>query len=89
MKEEKNDGTDMSAEGLKHFDHLAKQLSAAHTGAAAANINIGDLCKQYHKIQPTLKAVLPFVKLIPKVGKTAAQAIEFLMGIAGMTCPIN
>jgi len=88
MNEEKNDGMDISAEGMKHFDHLAKQLSEAHTGAAA-NVNIGDLCKQYHKIQPTLKAVLPFVKLIPKVGKTAAQAIEFLMGIADMSCPID
>lgn len=73
---------------MKHFDHLAKQLSAAHTGAAAG-VNIGDLCKQYHKIQPTLKLLLPFVKLIPKVGKTAAQAIEFLMGIADMSCPIE
>lgn len=89
MSEEKNDGMNISSADMKHFDHLASQLSKARAGGETAKVGIGDLCKQYHKIQPTLKKVLPFIKLIPKIGKTAAEAIEFLMGIADMACPIE
>ena len=89
MSEEKNDGTEISEEGLKHFEHLASQLSKARAGGEGAKVGIGDLCRQYHKIAPTLKKVLPFIRFIPKIGKTAAEAIEFLMVIADMTCPVE
>jgi hypothetical protein len=88
MSKEKNDGT-VSAADLKHFDQLAHELSAAKTGSSAvAKAGIGDLCQKYHKIEPILRKVLPFIRLIPKIGKTAAEAIEFLMGIADMACPV-
>ncbi len=87
MSKEKNDGA-ISATDMKHFEQLAHELSAAKASSLTASGGIGDLCKQYHKIEPILKKVLPFVRLIPKVGKTAADAIEFLMGIADIACPV-
>jgi hypothetical protein len=87
MSKEKNDGT-VSATDMKHFEQLAHELSAAKASSAVAKVGIGDLCKQYHKIEPILKKVLPFIRLIPKIGKTAADAIEFLMGIADIACPV-
>ena len=89
MNQEKNDGLNISAEDMKHFERLASELSEAQATRSTAKAGLGDLCKKYHKIEPTLKKVLPFIRLIPKIGKTAAEAIEFLMGIADMACPID
>jgi hypothetical protein len=87
MSKEKNDGN-ISAADMKHFEQLASELKIAKASSAVAKVGIGDLCKQYHTIEPVLKKVLPFIRLIPKIGKTAAEAIEFLMGIADMACPV-
>jgi hypothetical protein len=89
MNKEKNDGLNISEADMKHFEHLASELSKARASSATAKVGIGDLCKQYHKIEPILKKVVPFIRLIPKIGKTAAEAIEFLMGIADIACPID
>ncbi len=59
MTKEKNDGLNISEEGMKDFERLASELSKAREGSAAAKVGIGDLCKQYHKIEPILKKVPP------------------------------
>ena len=89
MNKEKDDELNISAEDMKHFERLAGELSGTRAGGVTAKVAIGDLCKKYHKIEPTLKKVLPIIRLIPKIGKTAAEAIEFLMGIADVACPID
>ncbi len=91
MNQEKNDEMNFSAEDKKHFDNLESEIKKARIGegGATAKLDVGDLCKQYHKIEPALKKALPFIKWIPKYGKTIATALEFLMGIADSACPVD
>jgi hypothetical protein len=89
MTKDKKETFSVSAADIKHFEQLADELKAAKASSLTAAGGIGDLCAKYHKIEPILKKVLPFIRLIPKIGKTAADAIEFLMGIADMACPVN
>lgn len=88
MNKEKNDELKLSVEDTKLFEQLENELSVTR-GSKAAEAGIGDLCQQYRKIEPILKKVLPIIRLIPKFGKTVADAIEFLMQIANMACPVQ
>jgi len=38
-----------------------------------------DVCGTYKKVKPVLQGIVPFLKLIPNIGKPAAKAIETLM----------
>lgn len=46
-----------------------------------------DICGIYKKVKPILNGVLPFLKLIPVIGTTAAAAITALMAVLDQTCP--
>lgn len=90
MNQEKQNDLNLTAAEMKHFEKLENELNEAgvKTGkAAAAKLDVGELCKQYQKVRGTLLIALPFIKKIPKFGAPVATAIELLMGIADMACP--
>jgi hypothetical protein len=45
-----------------------------------------DICGTYKKVKPILQGILPFLKLIPNIGKPAAKAIEALMAALDAFC---
>ncbi|MGO4880175.1 MAG: hypothetical protein ACLP59_05060 [Bryobacteraceae bacterium] len=45
-----------------------------------------DLCGIYKKVKPILSGILPFIKLIPVWGATAAAAIQALMDFLDGVC---
>lgn len=55
--------------------------SGAHVTAAPV-----DICGTYKKVKPILQGILPFLKLIPNIGKPAAKAIEALMAALDAFC---
>ena len=84
MNTEKNDDLKLSsADQAKRFEQLENELSKTTAD------DVGNLCELYHKIKPFLQDVLPIIRLIPVYGKTIADAIEFLMKIADMACPVG
>lgn len=84
-----HENLNFTAAEMKHFDNLASEMKKAGvgTGGAAAKLDVGELCKQYHKVRGVLLIALPFIKKIPGVGAAVGTAIELLMGIADMACP--
>lgn len=61
------------------------RLTAATTKAA---LESGDLCEKYRAIREPLKILVKLLRKIPKIGPKAADAIEFLMGLADAVCPV-
>lgn len=45
-----------------------------------------DVCGIYAKAKPILQGILPFIRLIPRIGKPAAKAIEALMAALDSFC---
>jgi hypothetical protein len=60
-----------------------RESSTAAADVTAAPI---DICGTYKKVKPILQGILPFLKLIPNIGKPAAKAIEALMGVLDAFC---
>ena len=53
--------------------------------AAAASV---DLCGTYKKVKPILEGLLPFLALIPNIGKAVVAALKVLMAALDSHCPI-
>ncbi len=75
-----------SGEGDAFSMALAEFEDAAPVavGVAAGPV---DICSIYKKVKPILTGILPFLALIPKVGKPAAAAIKALMAALDTICP--
>jgi hypothetical protein len=78
--------TKEEAEALARIDAELKGGSAALAGAEA--LDLGELCKKYHAIRGSLETLIKLVKKIPGVGAKIAAALEFLMGLADIACPV-
>lgn len=57
-------------------------------GARGGRGNLGDLCKKYSSVRPMLQIALPLIGRLPIVGKKVVDAVQFLMGIADVACPM-
>jgi hypothetical protein len=61
-------------------------LESFREGAADVTAAPIDICGTYKKVKPILQGILPFLKLIPNIGKPAAKAIEALMAALNEFC---
>ncbi|MBC8029930.1 MAG: hypothetical protein H7Z16_07450 [Pyrinomonadaceae bacterium] len=79
-------------DAVDRIDAELKGLSARGKGganvASFSSIDAGDLCEKYHAIKGWLRILVKVIRKIPKIGDKAADAIEFLMGLADMACPV-
>jgi len=50
--------------------------------------DVGDLCKKYHDLRASLLILVKILKKIPVFGEKAAAALEFLMSVADVLCPV-
>jgi len=75
---------------------LSKEETAALESIDAAlsrtsgteGLDLGDLCKKYQAIRGPLELLIKIVKKIPGIGARVAAALEFLMGLADIACPV-
>ena len=68
---------------------VTPELSAAIAAApelGAAAIAAADICGIYGKVKPVLNGVLPFLSLIPGIGKAVGAAIQALMAVLDTSC---
>jgi uncharacterized protein (DUF1684 family) len=72
------------------LDQIAATVGGAQAvaGADALHFDLGDLCKKYQAIKASLEILLKFIKKIPVYGAKIAAAIEFLMSLADIACPV-
>ena len=75
---------EMSSENMKELEKIVHELDETSFAKSAEG---ADLCGEYKKIKPIIEKALPFIRLIPKVGKQIANIIEMLMRIADNFCP--
>jgi hypothetical protein len=73
---------------LDQIDTELRGLSVRVTGAKASALDIGDLCKKYQAIRGALVILVKIAKKIPKIGEKVAAALEFLMSLADIACPV-
>jgi hypothetical protein len=66
------------------MDAISEFEASGLTAAAAATAP--DICAIYKKVKPILNGILPFIKLIPVFGATAAAAITALMAVLDGVC---
>ena len=72
---------------MTHDDAFMKALAAFEQGEARpAAMSPVDLCSVYAKVKPVLQGILPFIELIPRIGKPAAAAIKALMAGLDSLC---
>ena len=69
-------------------DDFMRALAAFQepTFAAESASTTVDVCGEYKKVKPILQGILPFLSLIPKIGKPAAAAIKSLMAGVDTFC---
>jgi hypothetical protein len=65
------------------FMDAIREFEASGLAGAAAGL---DICAIYKKVKPILNGILPFLKLIPVFGATAAAAITALMTVLDGVC---
>jgi hypothetical protein len=65
------------------------QALAAFEQESAAAVPAIDVCGVYKKVRPILQGILPFIGLIPTIGKPAAAAIQALMAGLDSFCGIS
>lgn len=58
-------------------------------GATRGLPDLGELCSRYRALRPSLEILLRLLRRLPGVGSRAAAALEFLMGIADVACPVK
>ena len=69
------------------LDRIADELK--FPGATATtHFDRGELCKKYQQLKGSLKILVEFVKKIPGIGAKVAAALEFLMTLADLACPV-
>lgn len=73
---------------LERIDATVRGSVTRAGGAEAAALDLGDLCKKYQAIRGSLEILVKLVKKIPGIGAKIAAAIEFLMGLADIACPV-
>ena len=61
----------------------------AEPGSAAVTAAAIDVCGTYKKVRPILKGLLPFLALIPNIGKAIAAALTALMTALDKHCGIS
>lgn len=61
-----------------------EDFKTANLNPQAASV---DVCGVYNKVKPILSGILPFLKLIPVVGATVAEAVTLLMSVLDKICP--
>lgn len=71
---------------LEQIDEITSPQGT--TGTRAAALEVGDLCEKYKAIKGALKILVGILRRLGPVGKKAADAIEFLMGLADIACPV-
>ena len=69
----------------KTFEAAIKEFEASGFSVEAAAA--ADFCTVYKKVEPIIKGILPFLKLIPVWGATAAAAIEAFLAALDKLCP--
>lgn len=69
----------------EQFMEALSNFEQTGVGAAAAGL---DICGTYKKVKPVLQGVVPFIKLIPRIGPPAAKAIESLMAALDAFCNV-
>jgi hypothetical protein len=75
----------LSREETDALERLDAELKG---GAVKASDDVGDLCKKYRALRPTLEILVRLVRRIPRIGERIAAALEFLMGLADTACPV-
>ncbi len=75
--------TAITQEEQQFMDALAA-FEQSGTDTTAASV---DVCGTYKKVKPILQGILPFIALIPGIGKAAAAAITALMLALDSFCP--
>jgi len=68
-------------------ESFMQALSTFEQGGADEVAGASDLCGTYRKVRPILKRILPFIELIPRIGKPAAAAITELIAALDGLCP--
>jgi hypothetical protein len=81
-KERRPQGGEMTDEA---FVQAIEDFKATKTNA----LGVGDICTVYKVVKPILSGVLPFLKLIPKIGETIAEALTALMAALDKFCPTS
>lgn len=75
----------LSEEERKALEDLG-QLGATRTRGLP---NLVELCQKYQEMRPSLEILARLIRRIPGIGGKAADAIEFLMGIADVACAVG
>lgn len=70
----------------KAFLEAIREFEASGVATSVKTGSV-DICAIYKKVKPILTAILPFIKLIPVWGATAATAIGALMTVLDGLCP--
>jgi hypothetical protein len=82
----------LSTEENAALDRIDAELAgtsvSARAGAKAEALDIGDLCKKYQAIRSSLEILVKIVKKIPGIGGKIGAALEFLMSLADIACPV-
>ncbi len=88
MGQELNLTTEETA-ALNRIDTELKGSAVRATAEAKeAALDIGELCKKYQAIRGSLEILVKIVKKIPGIGGKIGAALEFLMGLADIACPV-
>ncbi len=82
----------LTKEETAALDRIDAELKGSSTtrGMAktkAAALDVGDLCEKYKAIKGALRILVKVLRKLGTVGNKAADAIEFLMGLADIACP--
>lgn len=79
----------LTTEESSALDQIDAELAGSPVRSKAAALDIGDLCEKYQSIRAALLILVKIVKKIPGIGGKIAAAIEFLMSLADIACPVN
>ena len=79
-----------AANETKALEALDKASMAISQHDAARGItvpNLGELCKVYKTVKPSMQSALPLIQAIPIYGPKIAAVLTFLLKVADMACP--